>query len=503
MKKLLLQTAGLMCNHPPYGAYARQLRAKLLLPFFFLFVLTASSAALAQTATQVSGRVTDATGQGLPGVTVRIKEVSGSGTVTDATGTYRITVDAGNTLVFSAVGMASQEIRVANQRVIDVQLRDDQRALNEVVVIGYQSVRRRDLTGAVSSINPGEANKTTSNSVVESLQGLSPGVTVRSSGAPGQNSQIEIRGVASFINAAPLYVIDGMIADANSTVNNDDIESIQILKDASAAAIYGSRAANGVVIITTKKGKKGTTRINVSAKYGEQHIPKQWDVMNSTEYAATKSQAYTNSGIAVPASIGSAFNPAVNTNWQDLDQRTGTNQDYNLSVSGGSDNSTYLISGSYFSNKGVLNAYSFNRASIRINTETKKGRFTFGENVMFSNTNNYHPNRGNAFYDLPQLLPTVPVQGPQFISPNNVNPMGYSTGTADNGGDVTYAYNSLAVNELSQGSNNYAKLLGNAYVQFKILDWLDYKFNAGLEASFDYNRDFRKNGIFPMRNSLS
>ncbi|RFZ86057.1 TonB-dependent receptor [Mucilaginibacter terrenus] len=486
-----------MRNHSPYGDEARPLSSKLFHLIYLLLIIFAVTPAVAQTSGQITGRVTDATGQGLPGVTVRIKESTGTtGAVTDVNGRYRIAAASGNTLVFSFIGFTPQEIRVADQEVIDVQMRDDARSLNEVVVIGYQSVRKRDLTGAVSSISPTEANRVSANNVAESLQGLSPGVTVRSSGAPGQNSQIEIRGVASFINASPLYVIDGMIADANSTVNNDDVESIQILKDASAAAIYGSRAANGVVIITTKKGKKGAPKINFTAKYGQQRIPKQWDVMNSTQYAATKSQAYTNSGLPVPASIGSAFNTAVNTDWQDLDQRTGNNQDYNLSVSGGSDNSTYLISGSYFRNQGVLKAYSFDRASLRINTETKKGRLTFGENAMLSNSNNYHPNRGNPFYDLPQLLPTVPVQSNGFITNNNVNPMGYSTGTADNGGDVTYAYNSLAVNDLSQGYNNYAKILGNAFAQFRVFDWLDYKFNVGLEASFDYNRDFRKNGIF-------
>jgi TonB-linked SusC/RagA family outer membrane protein len=496
MKEFLLQNSGSVHRHPPCTAPRWQLYGKMLFSFFLVFFFLTNEGVQAQD-NQVTGRVTDATGQGLPGVTVKIKEIPGTATVTDVNGKYRITASQGSTLVFSFIGFTSQEVRVNEQTVIDVQLRDDTRALNEVVVIGYQTIRKRDLTGAVSTVSPAESNRVSANSVAESLQGLSPGVTVRNSGAPGGQAQIEIRGVASFINSAPLYVIDGMIADANTTVNNDDIESIQILKDASASAIYGSRAANGVVILTTKKGKKGPPKLAFSAKYGAQQIPKTWDVMNSTQYAAMKRQQYINSGVAVPASIGSAFNPAVNTDWQDLDERTGNNQDYNVTLSGGSDNSNYLISGSYFKNLGVLEAYSFNRASLRINTETKKGRLTFGENMLLTNTNNYHPNRGNPFYDLPQLLPTVPVQDPRFIIPNsNVNPWGYSTGTADNGGDVTYAYNSIAVNDLSQGYNNYAKVLGNAYAQIRLFDWLDYKFNVGLEASFDYNRDLRKDGIF-------
>jgi TonB-linked SusC/RagA family outer membrane protein len=496
MKEFLLQKPRVIHNYPLCTGARWQLYKKV--PLFICLILSLFTAvsAFAQ-GSQVTGRVTDATGQGLPGVTVKVKESPTNASVTDVNGKYSISAPASSTIVFSFIGYTTQEIRLSGQSVIDVQLRDDTKTLNDVVVIGYQTIRRRDLTGAVAVVDPAVANKVSANSVPETLQGLSPGVTVNTGGAPGQNPRIEIRGVASFNNANPLYVIDGMIADANVTINNDDVETIQVLKDASAAAIYGSRAANGVIIITTRRGKKGAPKLDFSAKVGVQSIPKKWDVMNSTEYAAIKKQQYVNSGLTVPASIGSAFNPAVSTDWQDLDYRKGIYSDYNASVSGGSDNSIYLVSGSYLQNQGALNAYKFNRASLRINTETKKGRFTFGENALFTNSNNYHPNRGNPFYDLPQLLPTVPVQSAAFVTQNNLtNPQGFSTGTADNGGDVTYAYNSLAINNVSQGYNNYAKILGNAFAQLRLFDWLDYKYNIGLEASFDYNRDFRKDGIF-------
>jgi TonB-linked SusC/RagA family outer membrane protein len=496
MKETLLTRSRVIYNYTLCIAAKRQLYKKVPLFVCLLLSLFTAVSAFAQ-GSQVTGRVTDGTGQGLPGVTIKVKESPTTAAITDVNGKYTINAPASSTLVISFIGYSTQEIRINSQTVIDVQLRDDTKALNDVVVIGYQTVRRRDLTGAVSVVNPASSNKVTGNSVAETLQGQSPGVNVSTSGAPGANARIEIRGVASFNNAGPLYVIDGMIADANITVNNDDIETIQILKDASAAAIYGSRAANGVIIITTKRGKKGAPQLSFSAKVGLQRIPKQWDVMNSTEYAAMKRQAYVNSGLTVPASIGSAFNAGVNTDWQDLAQRTGNFSDYNASISGGSDNSVYLISGSYLQNQGALKAYSFNRASLRINTETKKGRLTFGENALLTNSNNYHPNRGNPFYDLPQLLPTVPVQSPAFVTQNSLtNPRGYSNGTIDNGADVTYASNTLAINDVSQGYNNYAKILGNAFAQLRLFDWLDYKFNIGLEASFDYNRDFRKDGIF-------
>jgi TonB-linked SusC/RagA family outer membrane protein len=492
MKKLLLQPTGLMCNHPPYGEYARQLCAKLMLPFCLLLLLVSTVPAFAQTAGPVSGRVTDATGQALPGVTVRLKETSGTGTVTDVNGTYRISAAPGNTLVFSFIGSITQEIRVADQHVIDVQLKDDLRSLNEVVVIGYQSVRKRDLTGAISTVSAAEANRTTSSSVGESLQGLSAGVTVRNSGAPGANSEIEIRGIGSLLKSQPLYVIDGMLSDANVTINNDDVESIQILKDASAAAIYGSRAANGVIIITTKQGRSGPPKISFSAKYGKQYIPKTWDVMNSTQYAAIKRGQYTAAGLPVPPSIAaSTFNPAINTDWQALDERAGNDQNYNLTISGGSDNSKYLISGSYYDNQSVLQANSFNRASLRINTETKKGILTFGENAVLTNTNTRYPGIGSPFFDLPTSLPTIPVSNSIWV--NSTNPQGFTNGTNDPAGgpqDISYANNILAGNTTNSVKINNAKLIGNGYIQLQLTSWLFYKFNAGLETSFDYSKNF-------------
>jgi len=504
MNKDLPQISGFTRRYLHCLPAKQPFRKKLMTPCIFmlswLLLLTLPFTGFSQTTgILVKGKVADILGNPLPGASIKVKGTA-TGVSADVNGNYILQVpDASSTLEFSSVGYASQEILLNGRTALDIRLTENSKGLNEVVVIGYQSVRKKDLTGAVSVVNTGDAGKVTSSGVAESLQGLSPGVNVRTSGAPGQQAAIEIRGIASFISAAPLYVIDGMIADANPTLNNDDIESIQILKDASASAIYGSRAANGVVIITTKKGRNGPAKISLSVKYGVQKIPKQWDMMNSTQYAALKSQAYTNSGLPVPASIGSAFNPAINTDWQSLEQRTGNDQDYNLTLSGGTEQSKYLISGSYYNNKGVLQANSFNRASLRINTETKKGIMTFGENAVFTNSNYTNPNRGNPFFDTPQSLPTIPVQSAQFINTTgNFNPMGYSLGTNDTGAiqDISYANNMIAINDLSKGSSNFGKLVGNAYVDLKLTDWLSYRFNAGLEVSFDFTRDIRKDGVF-------
>ena len=268
------------------------------------------------------------------------------------------------------------------------------------------------------------------------------------------------------------------------------LNRLQVLKDASAAAIYGSRAANGVIIITTKQGKNGPPKITFSVKYGQQHIPKKWNVFNSTQYAALKQQEYTDAGLAVPPSVASAtFNPAINTNWQALDERTGNDADYNITLSGGSEYSKYLVSASYYDNQSVLLANSFNRASLRINTETKKGILTFGENALLTNSNTYTPIEGNPFFDLPTSLPTVPVKSSLFITPSN--PQGFTNGTIDQGQnlDISYANNILAGNQVANQYTNNAKLVGNGFVQLQLTKWLYYKFNIGLETSFDYTRD--------------
>ncbi|MBW3544880.1 MAG: TonB-dependent receptor [Bacteroidetes bacterium] len=453
--------------------------------------LTRSNAAVVETV--VTGRVTDEAGNSLPGVSIRVKNTT-VGAVTDMDGNFRLSIPDEHqqpVLVFSFVGYQDQEVAVGNQSVINVQLLEDVESLEELVVIGYQTVQKKDVTGAVGVVSPEAASRVTAASLAESIQGLAPGVTVRNTGAPGAGAAIEIRGVASFTNTSPLYVIDGMISDANPTINTNDIESVQILKDASAAAIYGSRAANGVIIITTKQGREGPAQLSFTAKYGVQQIPKRWDMMNRQEFTAMQRRQYENSGLPLPPSLSDQFNPGVDTDWQEEIIRTGTLQDYNATISGGSASGNYLISGSYFTNDGVLIGNSFDRGALRINSKTEKGRVTFGENLLLSYSSQKAPWVGNPFYDMPQMLPVIPVQSDDYIT--NANPDGWGIGTTD---AVTYAWNSVAVNQIATRSSNYSKLVGNAFVDVKLLDALTYRFNAGAEASFDYSRFLQKRGEY-------
>lgn len=448
----------------------------------------------------IKGRITDDTGVPVPGVTVQEKGTSAS-TISDANGKYTLAVHPNATIIFSNVGYTTQTILAGNRSVIDVSLTSSATNLENVVVIGYQTIRKKDLTGATGVVKMADASKISTGSVAEALQGLVPGVTVRNGGSPGQGAAIEIRGVGSFGNANPLYVIDGMIADANVTINPDDIASVQILKDASASAIYGSRAGNGVVLITTKKGKSGEPKVTASGKYGIQSMPKTWKMMSAPEYLQTVKQEYANSSVALPSDVADQLaNNTINTDWQKAAYQHGAYQDYNASISGGSSGGNYYLSGGYYSNNGTVVGNGFNRGSMRINTEIKKGIVTVGENMLLSVSNGNYPGGGvNAFYNSAQMLPTIMVQNDMYKDANlyPANPAGWGLGSSNN---PTYVSNYLANVALDKVNYSYGKIVGNAYMGVKLASWLDYKFNVGLETSFDYNKEVRDTGVWRYTN---
>ncbi len=446
-----------------------------------------------QSDVQITGTVRASTGETLPGVSVSLKG-GGKVVVTDAEGKFSISVPPNATLIFNYVGFNAKEVLVGANPVVNVTLTSSDNALDDVVVIGYQTIRRKDLTGATGSVNTGNTEKLVSRSLPEALQGQTPGVSVRNGGAPGQEAVVNIRGLATFGNANPLYVIDGMIADPNTTVSPNDIEDIQILKDASAAAIYGSRAGNGVILITTKKGKEGPAKINVTSRYSISDVPKTYEMMDAAAYVATNTRAYQASGMAIQPGIAN-YNGVINTDWIDETLRTGSVQDYNASVSGGGNGSKYLISAGYFKDKGVLIARDFERASFRVNTETTKGRFKFGENIAISSSTSRSPFQGGAFagnpwYDMFTSVPLIPTQDNALISTNNPGGWGYGSNASIN----TFSRNQTAIANITSVKSNFAKLLGNAFVDFKIIEGLNYKFNAGIETSFDKSKSLRKEG---------
>ena len=453
----------------------------------------------------VSGTVTSSKNEPLPGVTVLVKGTS-TGTTTDASGNYTINVPDGQengTLVFSFIGYTTQEVGINNRTTVNVTLADDAKALQEVVVIGYQTVRKQDLTGAVSVVDAADARRVTATTVAESIQGLAAGVTVRNTGTPGAGAKIDIRGTGTFGQNEPLYVIDGMLSTATPDFNPNDIETIQILKDASAAAIYGSRAANGVIIITTKRGKEGPLQVSGSVKTGIQQFHRRYDLMNASEFAQLNRQAYANAGLTPQTSVSTEFNPNLDTDWQDALMRTGHTQDYNLTLSGGSNTATYLISGNYFKNKGTIIDNEFSRANLRLNTTAERGRFSFGQFLLLSYAHTDSlaaasslAGNSNVFLNMVSMLPTMPLQGDRYISA--ANPDGWSAGDPIYAN--TFGTNVYGLQKSSQADLNNSKIRGNAFVAFEILEGLSYKFNTGLEASFDQFREFRRPGLFRQGN---
>ncbi|MGZ5246635.1 MAG: SusC/RagA family TonB-linked outer membrane protein, partial [Flavitalea sp.] len=327
------------------------------------------------------------------------------------------------------------------------------------------------------------------------IQGLTPGVTVRNSGTPGGGAKIDIRGAGTFANNNPLYIIDGMYSDATPDFNPSDIESIQILKDASAAAIYGSRAANGVIIITTKKGKEGPMTISGSFKTGFQDLHKRWDMMNSGEYRTLATQLFANGNVPAPTIITDDYNPAVSTDWQNELLRTGNIQEYNLALSGGSNTANYYVSGNYFKNKGVVLDNDFERAGMRINTSGKRGRFNFGENLLISYTKN-DPIASdiftNPFVDMITMIPVVPLKDLSRYG-SATNPEGWGIGL-NNAYVNTLAANVPALQSLQQNESYSLKLRGNVFAEFEFIKSLKYKFNLGAETSFDRFKGFRRPG---------
>ncbi len=442
----------------------------------------------------IRGSLKSPSGTPLAGVTVTVKGTNNS-VVTDQNGNFSINASPGSTLVVSHTGYATKEILISGTEINET-LDIAETSLNEVVVIGYQSVRRRDLTGAVGIIDPATANRNVSNTVAESLQGLTPGVTVRNTGVPGGAAKIDIRGAGTFAANNPLYIIDGMYSDATPDFNPQDIESIQILKDASAAAIYGSRAANGVIIITTKKGRPGPLMISGNVKTGLQEVHKRYDMMDVNEYRDLATRLYQAGNLPVPTSLTTEFDPSINTDWQDEFLRQGSIGEYNLSLSGAiAKKVNFYISGNHFQNKGPVIDNSFTRSGFRINTNAKFGRVTVGENVLFSWTKEDPiASAGvgvNPFVDMITMPPVVALQGTRYVSAEN--PGGWGMGL-NNAYLSTLTANVPALQRLDQFEQRNFKIRGNAYVDVKIIEGLTYRFNFGLEKTVDKGEGVRQPG---------
>jgi TonB-linked SusC/RagA family outer membrane protein len=370
----------LLTNRPP-GQRPQHRRSSL--NQFLAFVLGGlllSMSSFAQV-TVVSGTVTSSDdGTPLPGVTV-ISKGSGNGTSTDAEGKFSLNVpDPNTTLVFSFIGYATQEIQVASRTTIDVVLSVDVKELNEVVVIGYGEVKKSNVTGSIVSVKGDELKRVPTTNIMESLQGNVPGMDVtRTSGAAGGNVTIRVRGHRSLTaDSEPLYIVDGVQYSNIQDLNSNDVQSIEILKDAASTAIYGSRGANGVIIITTKKGSAGKTKVFVNAYGGPSSINGYPDMQNGEEYANQRREAKRAAGQwSGPADDATAFSAAElaniqnnkSTDWQDLMLRNGYQQDYQVGLSSATEKTSIYLSLNYFKEQGLFIDDNLNRYSFRVNLD--------------------------------------------------------------------------------------------------------------------------------------
>lgn len=441
---------------------------------------------ISQVVRRITGRITDENNAGLPGANV-IEKGTSNGTTSDADGNFTLNVsDAATTLVISSVGYVSQEITIGNRTSINLQLAPDNRTLDEVVVVSYGTVKKSNLTEAVSIVNAADAQKVQAASVVDQIQGRAAGVTVAStSGAPGATASIKIRGSGTFnTKQDPIYIIDGVIIEsAGADFNPNDIENITVLKDAAATALYGSRGMNGAIVITTKRGKAGKPLVEYSGYYGVQNIAKRLPLAGREQYIRTWTAAYQNAKLPVPDFGAGGFN----TDWQEELIKPGGITDHNISLSGGSENganaSNYRISAGYFDQDGTIVGPRFRRYSGRVNAGVKRGRLNIGESLYLAYVNNQRVN-GQPFENVARMSPTIPV-----YDANNLS--GFGFGSANN---PTFGTNPVGQQLKDDNVAQSYKMLGNIYGDYEIIDGLTYRLSLSLDYSSYQDRYFARPG---------
>ena len=431
-------------------------------------------------ASKLTGTVTDENGVGMPGVTIAKKGTS-SGANSDVNGKYSIDVNPGDVLVYSFVGYKSQEVKITNQSVLNIQLAVDAKSLEEIVVTGYGNQKKKDFLGSSSSIKSATIQEMPVVSVESAMQGRMTGVQVQqSSGQPGAGISIRVRGVTSIAGGnEPLFVIDGVPQYNNdnramngmSSFNASDIESIEVLKDASATAIYGSRGANGVVQITTKSGKAGVSRVTYESTYTNQIIQRKLNLMNGVQMLDFIKQYYTNSNLVLPAEVTNAKNSE--TDWQDQVLRAALQQNHTLSFSGGNDKTQYYVSGNYLDQPGIIKGSDFNRGSMRFNlTSQLNSRISLRTYMTASRTvsngfsaSDNSPTRytgKNGVGAMVLASPTVPVYNPDGTY-GNPRPFSFS------GIDVE---NPLAFTKESLDRNTVVRFQGGMDFNVKLAEGL-------------------------------
>jgi len=508
------------------------MKHKLFTHLKFLFVVACWLFAVPAWAQSqaINGRVTGGDGGALPGATV-LERGTSNGVSTNADGAFGLSVSPGATLVISSVGYTAQTVVVGNQTTITVALAVEATQLNEAVVVGYGTQQKADLTGSVATVSSKEINDVPVTTFEQAIQGKATGVFIENGGGKlGQATKVRVRGTTSVSgDNQPLYVVDGIpvISDDNSSttaptnpltdINPNDIASISILKDASASAIYGSRASNGVILITTKRGKSGATHFELGYQTGLSYATRERKFLDANQYVALVREAAANS-FALDTTFNyvtyaesrlrrySAGNDdyktgAVNTNWtKEAEQRAPTNQ-YSLSASGGDEKTRFYIAGNYLNQLGIIRNNSFERMNARINVDHKATeRLTLGVNLNVSRTKNHRIDNDDSFgtaYQAVALSPITPSIDPRTgLISGALDP---ARGTPNT--NFPIYYNPILSLENVRNVTTVYRTLGNVYAGFEIVKGLNFRSEVGLDLLFQ-NEDY-KAGLLTARNTGS
>ena len=443
----------------------------LILTLFFTLHLSA------QNKKTITGTILDEKGESIIGASVAVKGTT-NGTITDIDGKFSLNVNENDILAISYVGFLAQEIPVTGKSNLQITLKENTEMLDEIVVVGYGVMRKRDLTGAVSSIDSKSMQDKPVANIGEALQGRASGVQIINSGAPGSNVSIRIRGISTINNSEPLLVIDGVPTDLSlNALNMDDVQTVDVLKDASATAIYGSRGANGVVIITTKKGKSGDGVVSFSANWGIQDATSMPDMLNASQFASYHNDMIANySGtenlmqrpdFADPTTLGKG------TDWMDELFRTSMIQNYSISYSGGTDKSNYYVSAGILDQEGIVTDTSYKRYTVQFNGESKvKPWLKLGNNVTLS-----HDAKKQGSYGIRDAMAAQPTQ-----------PVYNEDGTYSGPGNPAYWYgdikNPLGNAKVNSQSTKGYNLLGNIFAEINFFDKVTFKTLGGIDFKF-------------------
>lgn len=454
----------------------------------------------------ITGRVTDlSTDETLPGVNIVAKGTT-TGTVTDVDGNYRLTVaDEVETLVFSSVGYTREEVVIGNQTVINLEMAPDIQALSEIVVVGYGTQSRKDVTAAISSVRAEDIQNVPVTGIDALLQGRAPGVqVVQNSGTPGAENYVRIRGNGSLLGQnRPLYVVDGVqmnnitadvlpgggqLTTSTNDINPNDIKSIEILKDAAATAIYGARASNGVVLITTKRGSAGKAKIDLDLYTGTQEVWRKLDLLNGQQYVDLRTEAINNSNRLLNQNTpipGFLFGTDANTDWQDQVFRRAPVSNANLSMSGGGENTKFFLSLGHFNQQGTIINQGYKRTNARVNIDHQASdRLKVGNSLTLSYSDNNRVSTGfsssNPIAAALVYNPNFPVyneDGSYFQDPNNDIP------------------NPVQLAEEITFYSKQKRVLGNVFAEYKILDGLTFKTSLGVDYLDDRQQRFNPNTV--------